>query len=328
MNDVLEAMIGCTLLFGSGNKIVSTPRYNSEYQKLIQATKEWANRYKNHRKEQQLYELLKTEEGQAFVRKELRSDVIIYNEGVQFEFEKPLLKNEIISEVKWALTWMLAKEGCVPSWQNNGILYFMNYYDIKYAKGQCELLKKFGCNVDVLEYAIKNSRGFSMEEYNGYTSRKFEAREKREQRELSQLKNISTIVDVPKIEWFAENTDDELELELFRIISEQEPLSPIITKYFAIWDKLKMERYNPETWRKDTKAFYQKWIVLWEMAGQGKVPAWQIDWSPNYLSEYLSFLEQIKILKEHGLDPWPLIQQLPVTVPKKHRTLEEVVFKK
>lgn len=328
MNDVLEAMIGYTLLFGTDSKIIRTSRPNDEYEKRVQATKDWANKYKNSRKEQQIFELLKTYEGQRFVRKELRNEVIAYNEGSQFEFAKPLLKNDIISEVKWALTWMLAKEGHVPSWQSNGVLYFTNYYDIKYARGQCELLRCAGCDVELLEYAINNSRGFSMAEYNSYSERKSEARKIREEQELSNLKRVSNKIDASKEKWFEENIDDKLELELFRIIAEQEPLSPLIIKYFGTWDKLKMNRYHPETWRRDSKAFYQKWIALWEMAERGKLPSWQVGWVPNYFSDYVSFLEQIRIFKEYDYDPWPLIQQLPTTIPKNHRTLEEVVFKK
>ena len=87
MDNTLEIMLGTTLLFGGENLVGHGPHSpNPQITEIIQATTRWYEVYKSPRKEQQVFELLRTAAGQDFVRKEL---------NLNFEFGPPMLEAEI-----------------------------------------------------------------------------------------------------------------------------------------------------------------------------------------------------------------------------------------
>lgn len=321
MNDVFEAMIGVSLLFGTNNTRPSK-LYSPEARARLESTKKWAAQYRNVRREQQIYDLLQTEKGQNYVRKEL-----IKCAGEHFEFGSPLLKNEIEDQKKWALTLMVAKDGIVPSWQQNTLLYVGSYSDMDYMSKEEMLLERAGCDVSPIRQVLKDSQvAGCLSNSDRYRNGIKEAQAIRERTIITNLKSYSHDEASQEL-WFSEHVDDEYELELYRSLGfDQEEYSS--ATYSDMWQKLNMNKYNPGTWRKDAKGFYQKWIVLWKMAEEGKIPSWQVNWIPNYRSDYLCFVEQILILDRFGHDPWPLASQIPSKEPQNHRTLEEVVFKK
>ena len=321
MNETLEVMLGASLLFGTEN-IRPSRSYDPEFQARLNATIKWAEQYKNVKREQQIFDLLQTKKGQNYVRKEL-----IKYAGENFEFGSPLLKNEIEDQKKWALTLMVAKDGIVPSWQQNTLLYVGSYSDLTYMSKEEMLLERAGCDVFPIKQTLKDSRNAGcLSNSDRYKEGVKKAQAIRECGLIAELRS-RTHDEAARELWLSEHVDDEYEVELYRSLGfgQEEYTS---ATYSDIWKKLNMNRYNPGTWRKDAKGFYQKWIVLWKMAEEGKIPSWQVNWVPNYRSDHLCFVEQILILDRYGHDPWPLAKQIMSEEPQNHRTLEEVVFKK
>lgn len=321
MNETLEVILGASLLFGTEN-IISSKRYDTDFQKRLDATTKWAAQYKNIKREQQIFDLLQTEKGRNYIRNE-----VFKCSGVPLEFSPPLLKQEIIDQMKWALTLMIANEGIVPSWQQGTVLYVGSHSDYGYMQSQLILLERAGCDITPLKQTLNDGvMAGCLSKSDDYRKRIKEAQRIREGKIITAfLKHESD--DVEKELWFSGHVDDEYELELYRSLGfDQEEYTS--TTYSDTWKKLNMNKYNPGTWRKDAKRFYQKWIVLWKMAEEGKIPSWQVNWVPNYYSDYLCFVEQIIILDRFGHEPWPLAKQIPSKAPQNHRTLEEVIFKR
>lgn len=320
MDDTLEAMIGASLLFGENDLIrPKTTSLNPQIREMQIKTREWYQRYRSPRKEQQVLELLKTTAGQDQIRKELNMD---------FEYGPPMLKEDIAFEYKWALTLMLAKNGGVPSWQKE--LFFVNdYVELAYLRKQQVLLKAASCDVSVLDYIIANSYcGYSTRNEKTFYAAKDEARRRRESKNLAQWSVAAQNNTSAKSEWFLEHTDSELERNVHNHVVRQSISSQTISKYRHLFSQNGMGHLYSAMWRQDVKVFFYKWITAFEMAEQGKIPSWQINWSPEFQSDYLCFVEQIKIIKKYDYDPWPLLLQLPETLPTKHRTLETVIFDK
>lgn len=324
MDNTLEIMLGTTLLFGGENLVGHSPHSpNPQITEIIQATTRWYEVYKSPRKEQQVFELLRTAAGQDFVRKEL---------NLNFEFGPPMLEAEIKLEYKWALTLLLAKYGIVPRWQS-GMFIFANVTEARYARIQKRLLSAAGCDVTPLELVENWSASCAMcttdhREAERFQKNKQAAQLRRECLTLSKwVRETSDRVD-SVTDWFSTHTDRAREESTYKYISQLPDCSHVYNKFQDRFAKNNIIPIDSNTWRRDVKKFFWKWLTIFELAGSGIVCSWQFDWTPEYKSDYLCFIEQIRILKQFGHDPWPLLQQLPAEPPTKYRTLEDVLFEK
>lgn len=296
---------------------------NPEITRMEEKVKLWYECYKSPRKEQQVFELLKTSAGQDFVRKEL---------NMNFEFGTPMLKSDIELEYKWALTLMLAKYCIVPTWQK--ILRFPNdWIEYEYMGKQRSLLQESGCDTDVLtsilDFTFKNGLcSYSSRNSERYKENKAAARRIRESNHLNQALSDSRKVDRPKGEWFFDHVDDDCEQRILEQLSKTSKVLKLASRFADRFEKNNIKKFSLDTWRRDERRFFYKWFTVFEMAEMGKIPSWQVDWTPEYRSDYCCFIEQIRILEQFGHDPWPLLQQLPADPPTKYRTLEDVLFEK
>lgn len=199
--------------------------------------------------------------------------------------------------------------------------------ELAYVRKQQELLKAADCDVSVLDYIVEHSYcGCSTRKEKTFLETKDEARRRRENKNLAQWSIAAHNIKSTKYEWFLEHANSELEREVYSHIVRQAISSPVLSKYKLLFSQNGMGNLYSAMWRQDVKVFFYKWITAFVMAEQGKMPSWQVNWSPEFQSDYLCFVEQIKIMKKGDYDPWPLLQLLPKTIPTKHRTLEDVIF--
>lgn len=331
MKDFFAALAGTALIFGTGDSdLNNTDRLHKKFKRKLEEISLWVNSHSNVNLEKRTICMLETKEGQDVIRHAIMSEANVLLSNFGFEFDFPLDSSEIREEKEWALALYLALYGAAPSWQGQIGFSINTGLAMRRAMAQVQFFKKSNVECTLLEKEIRESSWHLIDGNNSvlYTKRR-EAAVRRMKMDVDYLLLRKRFVSLEEHTDPNNLVDDELERALTKMMGIEEDIKRLSLKYRYIWENNSIRPFDPmATLRTCEKSFYQKWTSIFEMAERGKVPSWQLNWSPTSRADYLCLVEQLRIFKIYGHDPGWLLLALPDDMPTEHNTLDSILFKK